>query len=77
MNPFLPGASETSAATAQLVDEEIRRIVDAAHHRVTALLGGHREQLDALAQALLAAETLDAADAYAAASLPVGELTSA
>ena len=77
VNPFLPGASETSAATAQLIDEEIRRIVDAAHHRVTALLTGHREQLDALAHALLAAETLDAADAYAAASLPVGELTSA
>ena len=75
--PFLPGVSETSAATAQLVDEEIRRIVDAAHRRVTELLTGHREQLDSLAHALLAAETLDAIDAYAAASLPVGEVTAA
>ena len=38
VGPFLPGASETSPATAAAVDEEVRRIVDAAHHRVTALL---------------------------------------
>jgi len=41
VGPFLRERARTSAATAQLVDEEIRRIVDAAHHRVTALLGGH------------------------------------
>src|SRR5204863_5714327 len=36
--PLLPGASETSQTTQQLVDQEVRRIVDDAHHDVTMLL---------------------------------------
>jgi cell division protease FtsH len=67
--PFLPGVSATSERTQQAVDEEVRRIVEHAHEQVTALLGEHRDQLDSLARALLAAETLDAPDAYAAAGL--------
>jgi cell division protease FtsH len=67
--PLLPGASETSPQTQWLVDEEVQRIVEDAHEEVTRLLAEHREQLDALAHALLAAETLDAPDAYAAASV--------
>ena len=67
---FLPGASETSPQTQWLVDEEVRRIVDDAHEEVTHLLSGHRDQLDSLTHALLAAETLDGPDAYAAAGLP-------
>ncbi|HUY22941.1 MAG TPA: cell division protein FtsH, partial [Acidimicrobiales bacterium] len=67
---LLPGASETSQATQQLVDDEVRRIVEDAHRHVTALLTEHRDQLESLARALLAAETLDAVDAYAAAALP-------
>jgi cell division protease FtsH len=51
-----------------LIDEEVRRIVDDAHADVTQLLTEHREQLDNLTHALLEAETLDAPDAYAAAS---------
>ena len=44
------------------------------HHEVTRLLEEHREQLESLThQALLKAETLDAADAYAAAGVPMGE----
>jgi hypothetical protein len=35
------------------------------------LLTEHRSQLDSLASALLAAETLDAATAYAAAAVPL------
>ncbi len=70
MSPFLPGASETSEATQRLVDEEVRRIVESAHKEVTELLRGHREQLDTLVAQLLAHETLDEADAYAAAGLP-------
>ena len=65
--PLLPGASETSPQTQWLIDEEVHRIVDAAHADVTQLLTQHREQLDSLTHALLAAETLDAPDAYAAA----------
>jgi cell division protease FtsH len=70
---FLPGASETSQKTQELVDEEVRRLVDEAHQEVTRLLSDHREQLDGLAHALLKAETLDAIDAYAAAGVPAHE----
>ena len=69
--PLLPGASETSPQTQWLVDEEVRRIVDDAHAEVTHLVSEHREQLEGLTHALLKAETLDAADAYAAASVPM------
>src|SRR5260370_19303308 len=70
-NPFLPGASETSQQTQWLVDEELHRMIDDAHEAVTQLLAEHREQLDSLARALIAAETLDAPDAYAAAGVPM------
>jgi cell division protease FtsH len=69
VNPLLPGASETSEATQRLVDEEVRRIVETAHQDVTELLRAHRANLDALVSALLERETLDEADAYAAAGL--------
>src|SRR4051794_32094573 len=55
--PLLPGAAEASATTQELVDKEVRRIVDEAHHDVTLLLNRHRENLDALADALLDRET--------------------
>jgi cell division protease FtsH len=67
--PLLLGASETSAQTQWLVDEEVHRLVDEAHDEVTQLLTEHREQLDSLAHALIEAETLDAPDAYAAAGV--------
>jgi cell division protease FtsH len=70
MGMLLPGVSETSEATAQLIDDEVRRLVDEAHRQVTELLTNHRSQLEALTRALLEAETLDAVDAYAAAALP-------
>ncbi|HEY8626594.1 MAG TPA: ATP-dependent zinc metalloprotease FtsH [Solirubrobacteraceae bacterium] len=69
MNPLLPGASETSAETQRLVDEEVRRIVETAHAETTELLAAHRANLDSLVAALLENETLDEADAYAAAGL--------
>ncbi|MGI8430297.1 MAG: ATP-dependent zinc metalloprotease FtsH [Solirubrobacteraceae bacterium] len=74
MGPWLPGASETSQATQQIVDEEVRRIVESAHLEVRAQLERHRTSLDALADALLERETLDEADAYAAAGLPRDQL---
>ena len=70
MGPLLPGVSETSDATQRLIDEEVRRIVDSAHTRVSDLLRAHRSNLDSLVSALLERETLDEADAYAAAGLP-------
>jgi cell division protease FtsH len=72
--PLLPGASETSEHTQQVIDDEVRKLVETAHREVTQLLEEHRSQLESLAQALLAAETLDAADAYAAAGLPVPQM---
>jgi cell division protease FtsH len=71
--PFLPGVSATSESTQRLVDEEVRRMIDTAHQEVTGLLTEHREQLESLAQALLASETLDGLDAYAAAGVPVSQ----
>ncbi len=71
--PLLPGASETSQETQRLVDEEVHKLVEVAHHDVTQLLEEHRDQLESLAQALLKAETLDAPAAYAAAGVPMGE----
>jgi cell division protease FtsH len=67
--PLLPGAAETSPRTQELVDKEVRRIVDTAHHDVTILLTRHRDHLDALADALLERETLDEIDAYGAAGI--------
>ena len=67
--PLLPGASETSPQTQWLVDQEVELLVQQAHANVTQLLSEHRDQLESLAHALLAAETLDASDAYAAAGI--------
>ena len=75
--PLFPGLSETSAETQRVIDEEVRRLVDDAHDEVTELLTENRDKLDSLSHALLAAETLDAPDAYAAAGVPMraAELT--
>ena len=61
------GGWETSEATQQRLDEAVRALTDTAHEEACELLGGHREQLESLTAALLEAETLDAAAAYAAA----------
>ena len=62
-------ADEPSEATQQLVDLEIRRIVDHAHEEVVGLLSQHRDKLDALAEALLERETLDEIESYAVAAV--------
>jgi cell division protease FtsH len=67
--PLLPGVSETSERTQQLVDEEVRRIVETAHEEATETLATHRGNLDSLVSELLARETLDQIEAYAAAGL--------
>ncbi|MGI9097408.1 MAG: ATP-dependent zinc metalloprotease FtsH [Solirubrobacteraceae bacterium] len=68
--PLLPGGVAQSQGTQQTIDAEVRRLVDEAHADVTRLLTEHREQLRSLADALLASETLDMAEAYAAAGVP-------
>ncbi len=67
--PLLPGASDVSEHTQQLIDEEVRRIVEEAHQQVVALLRENRDKLDSLAEALLEHETLDENEAYAAAGV--------
>ena len=67
--PLLPGASEVSEHTQQLIDTEARRIVEDAEDQVQALLQENRDKLDSLASALLEHETLDEDDAYAAAGV--------
>jgi cell division protease FtsH len=67
---LLPGVSETSQKTQELIDEEVHRIVEVAHREVLSLLREHRSQLDDLVNALLAHETLDMADAYGAVGVP-------
>ena len=83
VGPSLPGAAETSPETQRIVDEEVRRIVADAQGEVVTLLTENRARLDALASALLEHETLDEADAYAAAGVTrppttlVGDLAAA
>ncbi len=67
--PLLPGGSDTSPQTQWLIDQEVRRVIDEAHASVTKLVSEQREQLTELTRALLAAETLDAPEAYAAAGI--------
>src|SRR5215472_15971275 len=64
-NPYLTGpegyggVKPFSEETARLVDAEVHRIIEESHAEATRLLQKHRQQLDALAQALLSHETLD------------------
>ena len=67
--PLLPGASEVSPRTQEMIDDEVRKIVAAAHDEVVDLLRSNREKLESLAHALLEHETLDQLDAYAAAQV--------
>jgi cell division protease FtsH len=68
--PFLLPTESISEETQRLMDAEVRRIVEGAHEDVEALLREHRDQLESLADALVAHETLDELEAYAAAGIP-------
>ena len=67
---LLPGAEPVSEATKELIDAEVRRIVDEELDHVRHVIAENRERLDALAETLLERETLDELDAYAAAGIP-------
>jgi cell division protease FtsH len=70
VSPLLPGTEPVSEATKELIDGEVRRIVDEELDHVRQLLTDNRDHLEALVEALLENETLDEADAYAAAGIP-------
>ncbi|MCX5006626.1 ATP-dependent zinc metalloprotease FtsH [Streptomyces sp. NBC_00638] len=56
--------------TLDSIDHEMRRIVDECYEEACQKLREHRGQLDALAEALLANETLEEAEAYRIAGVP-------
>jgi cell division protease FtsH len=63
-----PGASAaTSEATKELVDTEVRLLIDECYSSALERLGRNRSRLEGLAEALLDRETLDENDARAAA----------
>ena len=64
--PLLPGVDATSPRTQELVDDEVRRILDECYVTALGLLADHRDRLEALARLLLERETLDEPDIYAA-----------
>jgi cell division protease FtsH len=64
-----PWGELASPRTLELVDEEVRQMVEAAFLEVVGLLTAERGRLDALAEALLERETLDQIDAYRIAGL--------
>jgi len=47
-----------SDATATLIDDEVKALIDQAYERAMAIVTAHRDQLDAIAQALVERETL-------------------
>jgi cell division protease FtsH len=69
--PLLPGAEPASETTQELVDQEVRRIVDESERDVIELLERERDRLEALANALLERETLDQPEAYEVAGVPL------
>ncbi|MGH9154763.1 MAG: AAA family ATPase, partial [Acidimicrobiales bacterium] len=67
-----------SEEAARLVDREIRRLLEQAEDRATALLVQAREELEAVAEALLTSETLSIAElallARSSEAIPTGDL---
>ncbi len=59
-----------SEATSELIDAEVRRIVEESHREADRLLTSHRDKLEALAQALLKAESLNEKEILEAVGLP-------
>jgi cell division protease FtsH len=53
-----------SEHTSEIIDDEVIALVSAIEAEVQNLLQGHRQELDALAQALLEKETLDASEMH-------------
>jgi len=62
---LFPGQSgATSEATRQIVDSEVRRIVEQCYELARSRLAENRDRLERLARALLERETLDERDVY-------------
>jgi cell division protease FtsH len=68
--PSALGHQPYSETTSELIDAEVRAIVERSHEDADRILAANRDKLDALAHALLKAESLDATEARKAAGLP-------
>ena len=53
---------EVSERTAEIVDDEVKRLLDEAYAKANVLLTAHRDLLERIAQALLERETIDRED---------------
>jgi cell division protease FtsH len=75
-NPYLGGsdgygaARPFSEATAEAIDAEVLKIIGQSYDEARGLLNTHRQQLDALAEALLARETLNEQEILDVTGLP-------
>jgi cell division protease FtsH len=76
-NPYLsgPGAAyggsrPFSDETAEAIDKEVLKIINESHDAAKRLLSAHRKQLDALAEALVARETLSEQEILEVTGLP-------
>ncbi|HQE29171.1 MAG TPA: ATP-dependent zinc metalloprotease FtsH [Phycisphaerae bacterium] len=58
----LPGGHDYSAQTAEVIDQEVRQLLDDAYNDTRRTLEANRDKLEAIAQALLKYETLDASE---------------
>jgi cell division protease FtsH len=59
-NAWMPGAMpKVSAHTSELIDKEVRRLLDEAHIRAEKILTEHRELLNRLSALLIATEVID------------------
>jgi cell division protease FtsH len=66
---FPGGTDGVSERTRELLDGEVRRILDECHAKALETLAANRDKLDTLANALLEHETLDELDAYRVAGI--------
>ena len=68
--PVALDGSGPAPGTRELVDTEVRRLLEECYVQARDTLAQHRDRLEQLTRALLDAETLDAPQAYAAAGVP-------
>ena len=75
-NPYLSGsngyggARPFSEGTAEAIDAEVLKIIGESHDEAKRLLSAHRQQLDALVEALLSRETLNEQEILEVTGLP-------